>query len=160
VEKEEICPICNKGKFVKVKKTLKNTEISAFSCGHQKVSMTILVPNPIKVLQEAINQKDWFRGIIMSATFFERLGIKKLKEHFQSNGINVDQERIERLELERIIIFLYGCGAIDQNTYAQMFQIKNKRDDLVHKVMPTFELNDGEAKRLIEKAIECVKKLL
>lgn len=169
---EEICSICKRGKLVGITKE-ENVETKAFSCGHREFRITVAdkimvtdsvhaikIPSPVRALQETIDQKDWFKGIIMSATYFERLGIKKLKERFQSRGIIISPDRIERLELERIIMFLYGCGIIDQNTYSQMFEVKNKRKDLVHKIGPVYDLNEQEAERLIKKAIECVRKLL
>jgi len=170
---EELCPSCKKGKLVSVKKE-ENVETKEFSCGHRTFTVrieerilvsdsvhAIVIPSPIRLLQEAINQKDWFKGLIMSITYFEHFGINKLKEHFRSKGINIDPDKIDRLSLEEIIMVLYSCEIVDQPTYTKMIEVKKKRDKLVHqkKEAPIFEIEEGEAENLIKKAIECLKNL-
>jgi hypothetical protein len=171
---EELCPICNKGKLATVKKE-DNVEIKEFSCGHKRFLVLheekvrtfdsicyIKIPDPISLLQDIIKRKDWFTGLIMSATFFEHFGISRLKEYFHSKGINIGSDRIERLDLGEIIMFLYGCGLIDQPTYTKMFEIKKKRDELVHqkKEMPIFEIKEKEGENLVKNAIECLENLV
>jgi hypothetical protein len=77
-------------------------ELREFSCGHaarlESFEMRIqvfgsLLPRPLTILQRAIDEKDWFKGIVMSSVFFELLGIKKLKEHFESKGIGISDKK-------------------------------------------------------------------
>jgi hypothetical protein len=72
-----------------------------------------------------------------------------------------------RLTLGEIIMFLRGCGLIDQDTYSRMFEVKNKRDDLVHTEEslvihpePIMDEKAKEAERLIRKAMQSIKVLV
>jgi len=109
---------------------------------------------PRQMLEDAIRERAWFRGIVLSAALFEHFGSFILQNHLHSK---VSSERLKRLTLERIIVFLHALDLIDQPTYGKMFEIKDKRDDLAHK--PFAELDPEQAESLIRKAIECLEAL-
>jgi hypothetical protein len=109
--------------------------------------------SPLDILQDAIDKEEWFKGIVLSAAFFEHFGSLKLKKHFQGR---ISEEKINDLSLARIIIFLFGLELMSQTAYA-MIEVKDKRNDLVHK--PFAEVNCEEAKHLIHNAIDCLKEL-
>lgn len=161
---QEICSICKEGKLLSVKKE-EHVEVKEFSCGHkiEKIESTwvkgFVLLDPVTDLKQAISRRAWFEGIVIATTYFEWLGIRKLKNYFESEGITIGSNRIERLNLGELIVFLYGCSIIDYDTYTKMFKVKHIRDDLVHQPEAKYELQDRDAERLIKKALECVKAL-
>jgi hypothetical protein len=86
-EDEGTCPVCGvTGKFyVETRAGLRVYS----SCGHKlqyvivedKLNLceSIKIHNPKIILREALEQKKWFEGIVLSATFFEHYGLEKLK---------------------------------------------------------------------------------
>ena len=116
----------------------------------------ILVHKPRTSILEALRKEDWFKGIILSATYFEHFGLEKLKEYYQGK---ITPEKLNRLNLEQIILFLFGSGIIDQATYTKMIEIKDARNELVHEPWANVTLTENRGKVLIRKAIECLKAL-
>lgn len=109
---------------------------------------------PIPTLREAIEQEQWFSGIVMGTAFFEVWGLELLKEKFEGK---ISADKLERLRLEEIILFLYSSEIIDQPTYAKMMELKEARNKIVHNPYELLELD--KPKILIEKAIDCLKAL-
>ena len=111
--------------------------------------------SPIKTLKEAIKNNEWFKGIVLSVTYFEHFGLLKLKEHFKGK---IDEGKLKDLGVEQMIILLYGSGLIDGNTYSKMTKIRKKRNKLVHGSWTQhIELDPHDAERLIKQAIECLE---
>ncbi len=109
---------------------------------------------PIPTLREAIKQKQWFSGIVMSTAFFEVWGLELLKEKFQGK---IADDRLERLRLEEIILLLYSSKIIDQRTYTKMMEVKEVRNRIVHNPYKLLELEKPET--LISKAVDCLMAL-
>jgi len=120
------------------------------------MASALVVFPPIRSLKETIDHEEWYKGVVLSATYFEHFGLEKLKEKYR--GV-IDPQKIENLSLEQIIMFLYISGLIDQPTYSKMIEVKNARNDLVHKPWEHVAMTPEDAKKLIEKAIECLKYL-
>ena len=121
------------------------------------VCNAVIVESPIKTLEETIKNKEWFKGIVLSVTYFEHFGVLQLKEHFKGK-IFLDENKLKHLGVEKMIILLYGSGLIDGNTYSKMMEIKKKRIKLVHDPWTQqIELDPHDAEKLIEKAIECLE---
>ena len=111
--------------------------------------------SPIKTLREAIENKEWFKGIVLSVTYFEHFGLLKLKEHFEGK---IDIGKLKHLGVERMLILLYGSDLIDSNIYTKMMKIRKKRNDLVHGSWTQhIKLDSHDAEGLIEQAIECLE---
>lgn len=113
------------------------------------------ITSPIPTLREAIEQKSWFYGIVMATAFFEIFGLELLKDKFKNK---ISKDKLEHLRLEHIIMLLYSSKIIDQPTYTRMTEVKEVRNKIVHDPFES-ELEDDEAKNLIEKAIDCLKAL-
>jgi hypothetical protein len=47
------------------------------------IGRVVIVESPTKTLKETIKNKEWFKGIVLSVTYFEHFGILMLKEHFK-----------------------------------------------------------------------------
>lgn len=120
--------------------------------------MAFVVFGPLKTLKEAMKDKDWFRGIVLSATYFEAYGKLKIREHLDKNKIIISKEKIEGLKLNQVITLMYALKIIDMKTYQTMLKIKNKRDDLVHKIHEIYRIKKEDPK-LIQKAYNIIEKL-
>ena len=115
----------------------------------------ILIFSPVTILKQRIDNMRWFEGVVLSAVFLEVYGVIWLKVYF---GNKIDPQRIERLSLEQIIMFLYGLGIVNQDIYSKMMGIKNARNNLLH--YPMKLLYASEAKKIIEKGIKCLEALV
>lgn len=117
------------------------------------------IPNPTDVLRECVEKKEWFKGIVLSATFLEGIGSRVLSLHFARQ---IREEKIERLQLNLIIVLLYASRIIDHSTYSKMVEINQYRNDIVHTKEPFSEPEPRakDAKRIIEMAITCLSKLI
>ena len=71
------------------------------------VCNAVLVESPIKTLKKTIKDKEWFKGIVLSVTYFEHFGVLKLKEHFKGK---IDEGKLKDLGVGQMIILLYGSG--------------------------------------------------
>ena len=63
------------------------------------------IRDPIKVLRKCIEQREWFKGVVLSTAFFEGIGRTVLLDEFKDK---IDSKRIEHLRLEQIIMLLYA----------------------------------------------------
>ena len=118
------------------------------------IGRVVIVESPIKTLKETIKSKEWFKGIVLSVTYFEHFGLLKLREHFNDR---IDENKLKHLGVEQMIILLYGSGLIDGNTYSKMMKIRKKRNKLVHDPWKQqIELDSQDAEKIIKKAIECL----
>lgn len=118
-----------------------------------------LVFGPLKTLEKAMDDEDWFRGIVLSATYFEAYGKFKIKEYLGKNKINIGKDKIERLRLNQVITIMYALKIIDEKTYQMMLKIKDKRDKLVHEKHEIYRIESDEGLKLIQKAYDIIKKL-
>ena len=111
--------------------------------------------DPVILLKECIENEEWFKGIVLSTTFFEGIGIKLLSSYFKHQ---ISDKRIEHLRLEQIIMFLYSSGIIDQPTYSKMIEVRDFRNKIVHfeELFTEIKLQPEKAKKIIEKAIDCL----
>jgi len=109
---------------------------------------------PIPTLRKAVEQKQWFSGIVMATAFFEFWGLELLKEKFKAK---ISGDKLEDLRLEEIILLLYSSEIIDQLTYTKMMEVKKVRNKIVHNPYELLELDKPES--LIEKTIDCLKTL-
>lgn len=115
------------------------------------------IRDPVQILRDRIEEEKWFEGVVLSTAFFEGVGIGVLKSHFQGK---VASEKIDRIRsVEQIIFLLYASGMIKQPTYSKMLEVNDFRNGLVHFPLgtPRQPLEPKEAKRIIQKAIGCLR---
>ena len=116
------------------------------------------IRDPIEVLKECIEHREWFKGIVLSTAFFEGIGKNVLVNHFEGQ---IKSERIEHLRLEHIIMFLYTTKIIDQDTYSRMIKVKVFRNNIVHlDPFTELKLKPKEAEDIIGEAIICLSPLI
>jgi len=106
-----------------------------------------------------IKKKQWFAGIIVSASFIESIG--KMRLHWRFEG-KISKDKIDRLTLDETIMFLHASGVIKQQTYTKMQQVRDARNRVAHKVVDALKIEKKpkEAKKTIEQTIECLGVLL
>lgn len=114
----------------------------------------VFVFGPRKVITDALRNKEWFKGIVLSATYFEHFGLEKLRAHFKGK---ISEERLNGLSLESIITLLFGCGLIDQNTYTRMIEVKDRRNAFVHQPWANITITDQEGEIILKKALQCLE---
>jgi hypothetical protein len=128
---------------------------------------------PIDLLKEAIENKKWFEGLILSATFFELFGFITLKTYYEVKKGKTYRTKIgellKRMGLMNKILLLYLCDFIRPKTYDKMRRIVKERNNLVHRVRRinndfAFETeisteDKEKAIKLTAEAIECLKEL-
>ncbi len=167
---KNICPICGEGVFQKeIKKD--NKKLFVYSCGCKcRATRLVLyystkgiIPSPVPTLKEIIHKKEWFKGLILSVTYFEYYGKQVLKEYFDSNNLRIS---INNMSIDTLLDFLYACKIITHSIYCKMNEVRKKRNDIVHmgKEFKDIRLlnlkEEKEMENLLIKAIECIKFLL
>jgi len=114
--------------------------------------------DPIISLEECLKRKEWFKGVILSTTFFEAIGKRVLVDALKDK---IKQNKLENLRLEQVIMFLFSIGKIEQSTYSKMMEVKKFRNNLVHLDPFTIpKIQPKKAKKMIETAIECMSLLI
>lgn len=118
------------------------------------------ISDPVQVLRQCIKDEEWFRGIVLSTAFFEGIGKAILQGHFQDRIASKKFKHIQ--SVDRIILLLYVSGRIKKPTYSKMVEVNKFRNAVVHFPLgtPQEPLEPEEAKRIIHKAISCLKILI
>jgi hypothetical protein len=141
-----------------------------------KVSLYMIAEDihPLDLLKETIDNQDWFKGLILSTTFFEMFGLIMLNSYFKQGKKGSEQHKIvtdffDRVGLMKLIQLLYLCGFIELGTYRKMKNIVKERNKWIHRVQRVkkdfiyligVEQKDTEKiMNLIADAIDCLKEL-
>jgi len=128
---------------------------------------------PLDLLKATIENKKWFEGLILSATFFELFGFITLRTYYGEKKGETYRKRIEefldRIGLANKLLLLYLCDFICPATYTKMIKVVRERNRLVHRVrrinkdfvfqVEISEESKEKAIELIADAIECLKEL-
>ena len=106
-----------------------------------------------------IEEKQWFAGIIVSASYLESVGKMRLHWRFEEK---ISKDKIDHLTLDETIMFLFASGIVDQQTYTKMQQIKETRNRVAHKVVDALKIEQKPtvAKKTIEQTLECLGVIL
>ena len=109
--------------------------------------------SPREILEDAIENKEWFKGIVLSSAFFEHFSSAILLK--RTNG-EINNDKL-KLSLERLMRLLLDFGLVSIEMHSKMREIARERDGLVHN--PFKEVDEGAAIRLIQNAIEVLESL-
>lgn len=113
--------------------------------------------HPIIILETCIDNKEWFKGIVLSTAFFEGVGRLVLEESLEGK---IELRRLKFCSLDQIILLLFSSGHIDQKTYTQMMEVKKYRNKIVHiELYKHVKIEPDLAEKKISKAIKCIKVL-
>lgn len=111
--------------------------------------------SPTDELKECIEREEWFKGVVLTTTFFEALGKRILVDSLKEK---VKPNKLDNWKLDQIIIALFALKIIDQRTYSKMMKIKKFRNNIVH-LDPLIKpkISSDEAKKTINAGIECIE---
>lgn len=112
-----------------------------------------LQKSPREILEDAIKNKEWFKGIVLSTAFFEHFSSAILFKR-TNGGINNDKLK---LRLERLVRLLLDFDLVSTSIHSKMQEIAHERNALVHN--PFEEIDEETATRLIKNAIEILVSL-
>jgi hypothetical protein len=118
-------------------------------------------------LDELAETENWYVGILLSASFLEDVGKRRLKLIFKER---IDANKIDRLRFEEVIMLLLASGEIDCKMYQQLMEVREARNKLAHdpfKAMSLF-LQTGRsnkreaqhARAVIRKTAECLRTIV
>jgi len=116
----------------------------------------------IRTLQESIDKKEWFAGIVFAATFLEHFGSHRLRESYRDTFGSDD---LLQLGLKHIAMLLFASKIIDDSIYRKMTRINSFRNKSVHgrlgkqKALRSLGIDPTGAEQIIEEAIECLNAL-
>ena len=82
----------------------------------------IIVPNPVRDLEQHLAQKEYFKALVLSTQYFDHYGRVRLREHFKKKGIQIDMERIR--SVEQVIVLLCVCEIVNQDIYSKLLGVK------------------------------------
>lgn len=119
----------------------------------------ILVRNPLRFLTDEVAEGRLIEGLVVSVSYFEYFGAKKLEEYFQSKGIPVIPMKIKEMRVAKITALLEGFGLISHEIHSSMGEVCEERNKVVHKLSNPDTIDKSKAKEMIEKAIECLEAL-
>ena len=67
---------------------------------------------------------DYFKAYSLGCSVIEYYGKKILREYFIENKTAIKDNKIQKINLESIIILLYTHGKITERVYSDMIKIK------------------------------------
>jgi hypothetical protein len=90
---------------------------------------------PIPIIEQAIEDRDWFKAIVFSAIQLERHGYLAIKEYLEN--LNVDSDLIEKI-LERIHLYkiaecLLIIKRIDGEEFETIKKLNEERNNFMHR---------------------------
>jgi hypothetical protein len=117
-------------------------------------------------LQELIDTKNWYVGILLAYSFLEDMGKRYLGLIFKDK---INSSKIDRLTLEEVTMLLLASGAINCKIYQRIMEVKESRNRLAHDpfiamslFMQTGHSNSKEsqhARSIINKAAFCLREI-
>ena len=122
----------------------------------------IVTPAAHNTLNHFVSSGDWLSGVIMAASILEFVGKTRLLWKFERT---ISKDKIQNMDLEDVITFLFASNVITQSTYTKMHQIRRGRNKIVHHPNNLYDLMFEKksaiesAKTIISKAHECLNLL-
>lgn len=130
--------------------------------GIQDVANYIVYYDPLVELQNATKEHDFYKAFSLGCALFEAYGAKILNKYFDNSSVHVAIEKMERLNLQTLIIMLFTQKIIDEKPYNEMTKINKIRNTLVIHHDPTNRLTEEllkDTSEHIEEIFPLVQKL-
>jgi hypothetical protein len=86
---------------------------------------------PIDVINDAIERKDWFSAYSNAVAYFELWGNQLLTFYCRNEHIYASK-MIQKLSVANLVLVLYLLKLIDQNTLSKMNLTIKERNNIVH----------------------------
>lgn len=111
------------------------------------------------VLKEAIEKGNWFEGVVLSKVYLEDYAIDRLRKYLASKQVHPRPFLIDKGLYEASEILL-KLRIIDKETFKIMKEVNRYRNNLIHKWRSPDAIKPDEAKRIIEKTLECFESIV
>jgi hypothetical protein len=135
-----------------------------FECGHtcklfvrtlvEKITLSdslesCLIINPVPEVEDALKKGDHFRAVALLHAVLEYYGKLPIDKRLESEKRSIDWNKIERLHLFQVALFVYALGIVSQSCYTALIQLNKFRNDLLHiKMQPSFAGNREQKQML------------
>jgi len=144
------------------------------SLAEMSLNMITEAFHPLDRLRETIDKKEWFKGLILSTTFFEMCGFIILTSYFELRKKGPEHRKIvteffKRISVSKLLQLLYLCDFIELGTYRKMNAINKERNLWVHRkkhekngvayLIGVEQKDIKKIMKLISDAINCLKEL-
>lgn len=116
-----------------------------------------VVPGVLKTLQLTIHEKEWMKGIALSAAYLEAYALGKLKDFFTIAGRRTFDEELEKLSFNQIAVMLHALNIIDEGTLRKMKKVKQTRNRLIRRKVFIPYLHRRKCLHLIESSIHILE---
>lgn len=136
--------------------------------GSKDISASLFImPNPRRVIESKIKNKQCFEGFALSVSYFEHYGAKKIARCCYCFDIskNVFYDlfgiSLEDMGVTKITQLLRFMKIIDQITYSNMKKVVKVRHRFIHPqkegIERWFPTSTKEYKKLLNDAINCIE---
>ncbi len=116
-----------------------------------------VVPGVLKTLQLTIHEKEWVKGIVLSAAYLEAYALGKLRDFFTIAGRKPFDEELEKLNFNQIAVMMLALNIIDEKTCREIQKIKKTRNRLIRHRMFIPKFHQKKCLRLIEDTIHILE---
>jgi len=139
--------------------------------GKIELPSSAFVLNPYKEIDDAASNGNWTSAFATAVTFFEYYGRRIIRKRGESLQMRQLDDDISRMTVASIIFTLRVLNIIDETTYKDMKEVNTQRNNLIHldkqgdpsettKLVKRYSLQESRAKPLLQKAKECIQKLV
>ena len=112
-----------------------------------------VIPGTLKTLQLTLSDKEWEKGVALSAAYLETYGLHKIKEFFTISSREIAEESLESLTFNQISFMLFAFGVIDKKTCRCMQQVKKMRDRFTRGRIVAPKLHGKQCQSLIRRSM-------
>lgn len=115
----------------------------------------IIAPNPVNELKNYLKGEEYFTALALAVQDFEHYGMHALNRHLKDKEIKINtRKRIK--SCHQLIVLLRACDIIPEEIYQKMLDVNSFRGKVIHKLGKRITMDKTKAKKMIEKAIECL----
>jgi len=117
-----------------------------------------VVPGVLKTLQLTVHEREWMKGIVLSAAYLEAYALGKLKDFFMVAGRKPFDEELEKLNFNQITVMMLALNLIDERTCREMQKVKKTRNRLIRHRVLIPKLHQRKCLHLIEDTIHILER--
>lgn len=129
----------------------------------EDLSVSFVLLNPEKDIDDSIKRRDWFTGFAISVSYFEHYGAEKIKNYCKTQKIRGCSDPLKRMNVNSIIFILRVLEFINNDIYEKMKKTISERNKLIHPsrkgIDYRYQKEENRAKQLLEEAKECIHKI-
>lgn len=89
-------------------------------------------------VSKALANHDYFKAFSLCTSLYESFAKGILKRYVEFKGLSLNSKRLDRLQLESLILMLYTNGLILEGTFSDMVSVTAVRNDQIHRYLDKF----------------------